>query len=221
MKLIYARGACSLSVHILLEELGLDYEGIEVSLSDKTFLNQYNPKGYVPAVVLDDGQVLTEAISILQYLEEINQDSTYLPAAGTLERARCLEWLEFISTEIHIGFAPLFFREKLTPQFLDIINTKLSNRFQYMDKHLAIRDFLMDRLTVADMYAIAILRIADHLKIDLGQYPNVLRYKKMMEGIPSVIRAIDLEENSLGVSHGQVSADSSLKDQSAVNSQLQ
>lgn len=205
MKLIYARGACSLSVHILLEELGLDYEGIEVSLSDKTILNQYNKKGYVPALVLDDGQVLTEATNILQYLEELNSDSTYLPIAGTFERARCIEWLTFLSTELHKGMGPLFFKEKLTSEYLQMVNSRLQSRFQYMDRHLSQRKFLMDNFTVADMYAIAILRIAEHLKIEMSQFPNVLRYKKMLETeIPSVKRAIELEENTTNLNGIQI-----------------
>lgn len=205
MKLIYARGACSLSVHILLEELGMDYEGIEVNLSDKTILNQYNKKGYVPALVLDDGQVLTEAICILQYLEELNGDSTYLPVAGTFERARCIEWLTFTSTELHKGLGPLFIKEKLSDEFLQILNSRLQSRFQYMDRHLSQRKFLMDNFSVADMYAIAILRIAEHLKVDMSSLPNIIRYKKMLETeIPSIKRAIELEENANNLNGIQV-----------------
>lgn len=111
MKLIYARGACSLSVHILLEELQIEYEAICVNLKDKTVLNSYNPRGYVPVLVLDDGIVMTEAVSILQYLA--NEYSSFIPQAP-FRYAQTVEWLCYISTELHKGFGPLFQRPMLT-----------------------------------------------------------------------------------------------------------
>jgi glutathione S-transferase len=196
MKLIYAKGACSLSVHILLEELGKKYEAIEVSLSDKTVLNQYNPKGYVPAVVLDNNEVLTEAINILQYLVEVGSPSKLLPPAGTLERARCIEWLTFVSTEIHKGMGPLFHRQGLTESFQKEVIKKVESRLDFMNKHLAKNNYLMgNTFTIADMYAIAILRIGDHVKLQYDQFPQIQRYRTLLEGLPSVARAINLENN--------------------------
>lgn len=106
MKLIFAQGACSLAVHILLEEIGQTYEAVRVSLQDKTVLDQYNEKSYVPVLILPSGEKLTEAIAILQYLAEHYLRDDLLPPVGTLERAKTLEWLTFISTEIHKGMGP-------------------------------------------------------------------------------------------------------------------
>lgn len=195
MKLIYAKGACSLSVHIMLEELGKKYETLQVSLKDKSILEKFSPNGYVPALVLDDGEVLTEAAVILQYLAEVNARYDLLPEAGTLERARCLEWLTFISTELHKGFSPLFHRDQLKPEYLTFVNEKLARRLTYMDRHLSVSKCLTgDHMTIADMYAVAILRIMVHLKIDLSQYPNVYRYKTELEYLPVVEKVIEIED---------------------------
>ncbi|MBC7537335.1 MAG: glutathione S-transferase N-terminal domain-containing protein [Bacteriovorax sp.] len=195
MKLIYAKGACSLAVHILLEELGTAYETLEVSLTDKTELKKYNPKGYVPALVLDDGQVLTEATNILQYIVEIGNSSIYLAPPGTLQRARCIEWLVFVSTEFHKAMGPLFHPDQLSPDYKNIILKKIEGRLEYLDKHLAKNKFLLgETFTIADMYAIAILRMGDHLKLRLDKFAYVMQFKSMMEEIPSVKRAIMAEE---------------------------
>lgn len=199
MKLIYAKGTCSLSVHILLEELGLKYEKQEVSLSDKTILNKYNPNGYVPVLVLEDGTILTEAISILQFIAERQFDSIYFPMARSLKRARCIEWLVFMSTEIHKGISPLFYREELTPRFRDRLTRKIEARLIFLNEHLTHNNFLLDdEFTIADMYAIAILRIVEHVKIRLDKFPEVERYKLMMELVPSVEKVI-LEEEGVFV----------------------
>jgi glutathione S-transferase len=195
MKLIYAKGACSLSVHILLEELGIAYETLEVSLTDKTELKKYNPKGYVPVLVLDDGQVLTEATNILQYIVELENNSIYLAPPGTLQRARCIEWLIFVSTEVHKAMGPLFHSDQISPDYKNIIIKNLEGRLEYMDKHLAKNKFLLgEAFTIADMYAIAILRMGEHLKLRLDKFTYVMQFKSLIEEIPSVKRAIIAEE---------------------------
>lgn len=205
MKLIYAKGACSMATHILMEELELDYQALEVSLIDKTALYQYNPKGYVPALVLEDGQVLTESISLLLYLADTHPGSKLIAEIGSIERARCIEWLTFISTEIHKGFSPLFKKDLLTSEFKDFIVNKVENRLAFMDQHLDGKIFLVgEGLTIADMYAIAILRIAEHLNFSFDKFINLRRYKKMMEqDIPSVQSVIQIEENAANSSWQQ------------------
>jgi glutathione S-transferase len=194
MKLIYAKGACSLSVHILLEEIGDRYETLQVSLKDKRVLETFNVKSYVPTLVLNNGEILTEATTILQYLAENYEREDLLPPAGTIERARCLEWLTYISTELHKGMGPLFHRDQLSEDFRQETTKKIEKRLSFMDQHLAKKKYLVgETFTIADMYAIAILRIAEHIKINLTQFPNVMTYKQMLEEMPVVQKVVSLE----------------------------
>lgn len=194
MKLIYATGACSLSIHIMLEELGKKYEAVSVSLSDKTVLESYNEKSYVPALILDDGTLMTEAISILQYLADVNHRSDLLPDPGTLERAKVVEWLSYFSSELHKGFGPFFMRDKLGAEYRAKMEGRVQKRLEFLDKNLQGKKFLTgEDLTIADMYAIAILRIGEHVQMDYSKFPEILRYKKMMEDLPVVRKVIDAE----------------------------
>lgn len=198
MKLIYAKGSCALSVHILLEELGVKYETQAVSLKDKTVLEQYNPKSYVPALVLDDGQVLTEAANILVYLADFEQDIRFLPKAGTLERARCVEWLTYVSTELHKGCGPLFHRDKAGREFLAETIAKLEKRLAFMDTHLQKNKFLMgEDYSIADMYTLAILRILEHVKVKLEKFPAIVKYKKMLESMTIINKVLREEESAI------------------------
>lgn len=197
MKLIYALGACSLSTHIMLEEIGRKYEAIRVSLDDKTVLETYNEKSYVPALVLDDGETLTEAVSILQYLADINHRRDLLPESGTMGRVKVVEWLTYITTELHKGFGPLFMREILGKEYLAKVEQRIDQRLTYFNKNLKGNRFIMgDDFTIADMYAIAILRIGDHVKIDYLKYPEVLRYKRFLEDMPVIRKVIDDERDA-------------------------
>ncbi len=162
MKLIYAKGACSLSVHIMLRELDTIIEPIRVDLQDKKVLDSYNPKSYVPALVLDDGTLLTEAISILQYLSEAN-GGVFMPY-GSTDRAKCTGWLSYLSSEIHKGAGPLFHKEDLTPEYLRQVEQKLNQRLKFLDDALSDSEYLMQEFSVADMYALAILRICEHVE---------------------------------------------------------
>ena len=196
MKLIYAKGTCALGVHLLLEEIGRKYETLQVKLHEKnSILEKYNPKNYVPVLVLDSGEVLTEGIAILAYLADSNARYDLLPEPGTIERARCVEWLVYLSSEFHKGFGPLFQRDKLG-EFLNIVNEKLSVRLDYMNQHLANKKYFMGNdLTVIDMYAIGLFRIAQHLKINLTPYSNIKRFIQTMEDLPLVQRVTEAENN--------------------------
>jgi glutathione S-transferase len=195
MKLIYAQGACSLSVHILLEELNLEYQPIKVSLEDKTVLEHFTPKSYVPVLVLDSGVTMTEATSILQYLA-IDHDSSFL-SKDLFTRAKCIEWLTFISTELHKGAAPLFQEDKLPKDYVAQVREKLDKRLQLLDGHLNDQAFVIDNsYSIADMYAVAILRILEHVKVDLSQYSNLYNYKKNLEDSPTIKRTIEAEKSA-------------------------
>ena len=194
MKLIYAQGACSLSVHIMLEELGIPYEGIKVSLQDKKVLESYNPRGYVPVLVLNDGLVMTEAISILQYLSSTHGDA-FMPK-NTLEKAQCIEWLTFISSEIHKGATPLFYQEMVGDEYLKMVTEKLSQRLEFMDDRLQGNAFLVgDNYTIADMYAFAILQILDHLGISFEEFSGIQEYKLELEENLIIKAIMDKEKN--------------------------
>lgn len=198
MKLIYAKGACSLSVHILLEELGIPYEKEAVSLRDKTRLEEYTPKSYVPVLVLDDDEVMAEASCILQYLCEKEQRLDLIGGApGSLEKFRVIEWLNFVSTEIHKGVGPLF-----KPSCVDPLRSELfretEKRLEFINDSLDDRTFLAgNHFTIADMYLIVNLRILQFLKFDLNKHSNLMRYMHIVDEIPSVKRATQ-QENEAG-----------------------
>lgn len=194
MKLIYAAGACSLSVHILLEELQIPYEAIKVSLQDKTVLNSYNHRGYVPVLVMDDGIVMTEAISILQYLA--NEYSSFIPHAP-FRYARTVEWLSFISSELHKGFGPLFHKDGLKEEFIRQINEKMQSRFGDLSEWMEHRQFIMDDdYTIADMYALAIIRIASHIGIGMESFPSLQRYQARLEARPAIQKILEVEKKA-------------------------
>lgn len=200
MKLIYSKGACSLAVHVLLEEMGIAYEREAVSLKDKTQLESYSPKSYVPLLILENGDVLTEAICILQYLAEKDHRLDLIGGApGSMEKFRCIEWLEYVSTEIHKSVSPLFRKDLQDPFKTDLIK-KTERRLKFMDDKLSERLFLTgEKMTIADMYAIANLRIVKGLKFDLSKFPNIMRYMQMMDEVPSVKRATEQEEADVSI----------------------
>lgn len=195
MKLIYAQGACSLSVHILLEELKMNYEGVKVSLKDKTVLESYNPKSYVPALILDNGTVMTEATSILQYISN-EHNSAFLPADG-MAHAKCIEWLTYVSTELHKGAMPLFYRDKLPKDFIQQAEDKIYRRLQFLEDQLQDQAFIINNAyTIADMYALAILRILSHVGISFDRFSEIRNYKQNLEASPTIKKVIQEEADA-------------------------
>lgn len=197
MKLYYSPSACSMAPHIVLRELGLPFEAVQVDikthrLADGADYYQINPKGYVPALQLEDGSLLTEDAAILQYLGD--RKPGLLAAPGSMERYRTIEWLTFISSELHKGFSPLFngdMPEAAKKIFLD----KLKNRFALLDKHLASHEFLMGKqFTVADAYAFTILNWKNFLNVDLSPWKNVGAYMNRMTARPKVRETIHAEK---------------------------
>jgi glutathione S-transferase len=198
MKLYYSPGACSLSPHIVAEEAGIPLELEKVDLAKhkteggQDFLT-VNPKGYVPALRLDDGSILTEGPAIVQYLADQKPASGLAPAAGTIDRYRLQEWLTFIGTEIHKSFGPLF-NPATTDDAKNGAKTTIAKRLAYLNDELANKQYVMgSNFTVADAYAFTIVNWTNFVGIDLKPYPNVIAYMSRVGGRPKVHAALKAE----------------------------
>lgn len=192
MKLYSAPGSCSSASHIALLEAGASFEVIKLNLrSDRTLpdgrhLNDINPKGYVPVLELKDGSLLTENVAILQYIADQYPQSKIAPENGTMERYRLQEWLAFISSEVHKVIGS-FFNSKLPVEMREIVTSQLNRRFDYIDKQLKGKLFLMgDRFTVADAYLYIVSSWAPGLNYDLSNYVNVLAWQMRVADRDSV-----------------------------------
>jgi glutathione S-transferase len=198
MKLYYAPGACSLAPHIVAREAGLPIDLVRVDLGAKKTADggdflEVNAKGYVPALRLDDGEVLTEAAAILQYLADRKPEVALAPASGTLQRYRLVEWLTFVSSEIHKGLGALF-NPKLTDDMKAVLKDKVAPRLAWLDRQLAGRDYLMGKdFSVADAYAFTVLNWAGMLAVDLAPYANVRAYMARVAARPAVRDALRAE----------------------------
>ena len=198
MKLYLSPGACSLASHIVLRELGLDFDSERVDLkTHKTQTGEdfyaINPKGYVPALRLDDGSLLTEITAILQYLADRQPAAGLLPAANTIERYRVLEWLGFISSEVHKQFSPLF-NPKITPEWRDHQLSALSRRFDYLVTRLDGQSYLLgETFTVADAYLYTVVNWYKFFDIDLGKWPVLKDYQARIMGRAAVKDALRAE----------------------------
>ena len=198
MKLYYSAGACSLAPHIALQEAGLAFEAIAAptkthKLTDGTDYYTINPLGYVPLLVLDDGRQLRESPAILQYIADQVPAKQLAPANGTFERYKLQEWLNFIGTELHKGFAPLF-----TPGMPDeaktIAKTRLSSRLQWVDGELAKSPYLMgDRFTVADGYLFTVAGWSKYVGVDISSLANLGAYMARVGARPAVQSALRAE----------------------------
>lgn len=192
MKLYYSPGVCSMASHIVLRESGSTFDLEKVDLKSKKTekgadFTQVNPNGYVPALQLDDGTVLTEGPAIMQYIADAKGATNILPKAGAPERYKVVQWLNFISTEIHKGFSPLFWAT--TPQdFKDgTVKTRLAQRFDFLNKHFAKNQFLMgSQFTVADAYLYTTLTWAGDAKMDLTPFPNLTAFRDRVAARPAV-----------------------------------
>jgi len=175
MNLYYAPGACSLAPHIVMREAGFPVELKKVDLKAKQFeggdYKSVNGKGYVPAVKLDDGTVLTEAPVIMQYLADQKPDAGLAPKAGSMDRYRLQEWLNFITSELHKGMGN-FFNPALTDDWRKAVTDRLGLRFDWLSKQLEGKKYLMgDKFTVADAYLFVVLNWAGPSKFDMGKWP--------------------------------------------------
>ncbi len=198
MKLYYSPGACSLSPHIVLREAGLSAQLVRVDLrsgttQDGADFRAINGKGYVPALELPDGTLLTEGPAIVQYLADQSPDSGLAPANGTIERYRVQEWLNFISTELHKQFSPLFDPASDSSQKTRQ-QERIGRRLDWVAARLGEGDYLMgSRFTVADAYLFVVLSWARHVGIDLGRWPALAAYQDRVGRRPHVQEALRAE----------------------------
>lgn len=198
MKLYYSPGACSLSPHIALREAGLPVELIKVDNSAKTYEGggdfwKVNGKGYVPALELANGQVLTEGPAIVQYIADQNPDSRLAPKAGTIERYRLQEWLNFITSELHKGFSPLF-NKAASADWKAGTTANLVKRFDWLAPQLEGKNYLTgDQFTVADGYLFTVLNWTKFVGIDLNKWPSLAAYHARVAARPKVQEALKAE----------------------------
>ncbi len=195
MKLYLTPGTCSMASNIALHEAGIAFELVKVDKRTKRadgvdFLT-INPKGYVPALQLDDGQVLTENVAVLQYIADLNPAAQLAPAAGTFERYRLQEWLSFINSELHKSFSPLFSSEA-TEDMKAYARNYLAKRLTYLEQALGDKKYLLgDQFTIADAYLSTVLGWAAYAKVDLS--PRLKSYLDSVRARPKVIEAMTAE----------------------------
>lgn len=198
MKLYYSPGACSLSPHIALLEAGLPYDLVKVDLRAKKLENgddflAVNPKGQVPALALDSGELVTEGPVIIQIIADQARDKKLAPPRDSGERYKLQEWLNFITTEVHKNFSPLF-QPVIPDDVKNFFRDRLLAKFKYIDSQLAGRDYLLgNQFTVADGYLFVMLAWADRVKLDLAGLSNLMAYKARIAARPKVQEALKKE----------------------------
>ena len=198
MKLYYSPGACSLSPHIALCEAGIKFELVKAALKTHTLADgsdyyQVTAKGQVPLLELDDGARLSEGPVILQYIADHAPASGLAPAAGTMARYRVMEWLNFITSELHKGFSPLF-NPKMPQEAKEIFAARVKARFAYVDDRLEGNDYLMGKeFCVADAYLFTMTQWAEGQGIDLSGFKNIEAFRARMLARPAVQDAMKAE----------------------------
>ena len=198
MQLYFAPGACSLASHIIVRETGLPVELKRTDVKTKKLEDgadyfAVNSKGAVPALRLDDGQVLTEGPVIMQYLADQKPETRLAPKAGTLERYRLLEWLNYITSEIHKSFSPLF-NPTADPKVKEFTIQNLEKKFDWLNKQLAGKQYLTgDTFTVADAYLFVVVNWSNFVGVDLGRWPALKEYQARVAARPKVQEAMEAE----------------------------
>ena len=198
MKLFYKPGACSLASHITLRESGKDFTLDGVDLMKKRLENgddffAVNPKGQVPALLLDDGTLLTEGVAIMQYLADSVPDRQLLAPVSSISRYKTLEWLNYIATELHKGFTPLF-RPDTPEEYKPTVRALLEKKMQYVDAALKEGQWICgSRFTIADAYLFTVLRWAYAVKLNMDGLENIAAYMKRMADRPGVAAALKAE----------------------------
>jgi len=198
MKLYYSPGACSLSPHIVLRELGVPFEPVLAStkthkLVDGTDYYTINPKGYVPLLELDDGQRLSEGPAIVQYLADQSPAKGLIAAPGTMPRYRQIEWLNFISTELHKSYSPLF-NPAMPEEGKEVYRKRLRGRYEYLNQQLEGKSFVMgDAFSVPDAYLFTVTNWAPRVGVDIADLSNVQAFMTRMAARPGVQAAMKAE----------------------------
>lgn len=198
LKLYYSPGACSLSPHIVLHESGLAFEAIPAptkthQLPDGTDYYTINPLGYVPLLVMKDGEKLREGPAIVQYIADQVPEKKLAPAYGTLGRYRLMEWLTFIGTELHKGFSPLF-NPAMPEEAKALARTRLVQRLTWVDAELAGKSYLLgDAFSVADAYLFTVTNWAGKVGVDISELANLGTYRARVGARPGVQAAMKAE----------------------------
>ncbi|KAJ9434607.1 MULTISPECIES: glutathione transferase GstA [Pantoea] len=198
MKLYCKPGACSLSPHIVALECGLDFTQVNVDLQKKVTEQgedywQINPKGQVPALQFDDGSILTEGVAIVQYLADLKPDRNLLAPTGSLTRYHTLEWLSYVSSELHKGFSPLF-RPDTPEEYKAIARAQLEKKYQQVNEALQDKQWLLGlRFTVADVYLFVVTRWAKAIKLDLSGLDALEAWFSRVAERPAVQAALKAE----------------------------
>jgi glutathione S-transferase len=197
MKLYFSPGACSLSPHIVLLEAGLDFTAERVDLREKKTAGgedyrAINPKGYVPALALDDGGLLTEGPAIVQYLADLAPAAGLLPPVGDVARYKVVAWLGYISSELHKNFSPLF-NPAATEDMKAHARKMLALRLEYVASQLGDREYLEPRFSVADAYLFTVLGWADRVGVSLAEWPVLGEYRARVAARPAVQQALRAE----------------------------
>jgi len=195
MKLYIMPGACSMASNIALREAGIEFELAKVDRRTKRVegveFATINPKGYVPALRLDDGQVLTENVVVLQYIADLNPAAKLAPPVGTMERYRLQEWLSFINSELHKSFSPLYSSEA-GEETKTYARNYLAKRLGYVEEALGNKKYLMgEQFTVADAYLFTVLTWGAHVAVDIG--PKLKSYADRVRERPHVLEAMTAE----------------------------
>jgi len=208
MKLYFSPGACSLAAHIALAEADVPYTTKRVdlkthTLADGTDYYTINPKGYVPALELDDATRLTEAAVVLQYIAD-RKPGTLAPVFGSIERYKLMEWLGFIATEVHKNFSPLW--HPVPEATKETLHTKIASRLDFVARTLSVQPYLTgDQFTVADAYLFTIVNWAPMLKFDLARWPAVQQFHARVAARPAV-HAVMVEEGLVKKTHAAATA---------------
>jgi len=199
MKLYFSPGACSLASSIAFHEAGVPVELVRVDtgahkLKDGSDYYKINPRGYVPALQLDDGQVFSEGAALMQYIGDLAPASAVIPKPGTVDRLRANSWLTFISSEIHKSYSPLF-NKALNDDAKAIFKDKLARRFDELEKHFTSHKYLMgDQFTVADGYLYTVISWSPHVGIDLSKWKHLADYRQRVADRPKVKEALQAEK---------------------------
>lgn len=198
MKLYYAPGACSLAVHIALHEIGATFDTVAIDLikhttPDGSDFRVISPRGYVPMLELDDGARQTEVASLLQYVADLEPSQALIGAAGSARRLAVVEWLAFVSTELHKAFSPWMWHKETADSTRQTVKDTLAARFAELDALLAKQDYLAGDFSVADAYAFTIINWATYLALPLTRYPHLLAYQARVSARPRVQHALKAE----------------------------
>jgi glutathione S-transferase len=198
MKLYYSAGACSLAVHIALREIGAQFDTMAVDLIKHTTADGGNyfdisPRGYVPLLELDDGSRHTEVASLLQYVADLDRSQALIGAPGSQRRLAVIEWLTFVSTELHKSFSPWLWHKETADSTRQAVKDKLAARFTELDALLAKQDFLAGEFSVADAYAFTIINWSNFLALSLTPYPALKAYLARVSARPRVQEALRAE----------------------------